>query len=149
MSLRQPLGVLVGLTPFNVPLIKNVKHSAMPLATGNTVVSLTSEKNPIPGLLLGEICATSDVPAGVVNILSGQVKELLPHFATHRAFGAVVAAGLTPARRRLLQEGAVDALVRVHPMIDHVDFDDDRHWTSPRALVPFVETKTIWHPVGS
>ena len=149
MSIPEPLGVVGMLAPADRSLLGLTSMLAPALATGNVVVALTSEKNPIPGLLLGEICATSDVPAGVVNILSGQVKELLPHFATHRAFGAVVAAGLTPAGRRRLQEGAVDALVRVHPMMDDVDIDDDGHWTSPRVLMPFVETKTIWHPVGS
>ena len=149
MSIPEPLGVVGMIASKNPSLLGLTSMLAPALATGNVVVALTSETNPIPGLLLGEICATSDVPAGVVNILSGQVKELLPHFATHRAFGAVVAAGLTAPRRRILQEGAVDALVRVHPTMDLVEFDDDDHWTSPRVLMPFVETKTIWHPVGS
>ncbi len=149
MSIPESMGVVGMIAPASCSLLGLTSMLAPALATGNVVVALASETNPIPGLLLGEICATSDVPGGVVNILSGQVKELLPHFATHRAFGGVVAAGLTPARRRILQEGAVDALVRVHPMLDVVAFDDDEHWTSPKVLMPFVETKTIWHPVGS
>jgi acyl-CoA reductase-like NAD-dependent aldehyde dehydrogenase len=149
MSVPEPLGVVGILAPRPHPLLGLVSMLAPALATGNVVVALASEDNPIPGLLLGEICATSDVPAGVVNILSGQIKELLPHFATHRAFGAVVAAGLTPSRKRILQEGAVDALVRVHPAMDDKDFHENEHWTSPRVLMPFVETKTIWHPIGT
>lgn len=149
MSIPEPLGVVGIVCPASHPLLGLTSMLAPAIATGNTTVALTSESNPIPGLLLGEICATSDVPAAVVNLLSGQIKELLPHFATHRAFGAVVAAGLTPSRRRTLQEGAVDALVRIHPMMDGTEFEDSDHWTSPRVLTPFVETKTIWHPVGS
>jgi acyl-CoA reductase-like NAD-dependent aldehyde dehydrogenase len=149
MSIPEPLGVIGMLAPKTPALLGLISMLGPALATGNVVVTLASETNPIPGLLLGEICATSDVPSGVVNILSGELKELLPHFATHRAFGAVVAAGLTPSRRRILQEGAVDALVRVHPMMDTIDFDEDGHWTSPKVLMPFIETKTIWHPVGN
>ena len=149
MSIPEPLGVVGVLAPKTSSLLGLTSMLGPALATGNVVVALASEVNPIPGLLLGEICATSDVPAGVVNILSGEIKELLPHFATHRAFGAVVAAGLTPSRRRILQEGAVDALVRVHPMMDAVEFEHDGHWTSPRILMPFIETKTIWHPSGA
>ena len=149
MSIPEPLGIVGMIAPAAPSLVGLTSMMAPALATGNVVVALASERNPIPGLLLGEICATSDVPAGVVNILSGEVKELLPHIATHRAFGAIVAAGLAASRRRTLQEGAVDALVRVHPTMDAVDFEDERHWTSPKVLMPFVETKTIWHPVGS
>ena len=114
----------------------------------NVVVAVVSESNPLPGLLLGELFATSDVPAGVVNLLSGSRKELLPHLSTHRGLGAVVAAGLTRAQRRALQEGGVDSLTRVHPAMDDHPFDGTDFWTTPRALMPFVETKTIWHPVG-
>jgi acyl-CoA reductase-like NAD-dependent aldehyde dehydrogenase len=99
-------------------------------------------------VLLGEICATSDVPAGVVNLLTGQTKELLPHFANHRNLDAVVAAGLRAGQRKELQVGAVDALTRTMPMMDSKPFEDEDHWTSPAILASYLETKTLWHPVG-
>ena len=148
MSIPEPIGVVAVIAPDEPSLLGLVSMVGAALATGNVVVALVSEKNPLPGLLLGELCATSDVPGGVVNLLSGLKRELLPHFGTHRGLTAVVAAGLNRGQRRLLQEGGVDSLTRVHPAMEEHPFEDQEFWTSPRALMPFVETKTIWHPVG-
>ena len=148
MSIPEPIGVVGVVAPDQPSLLGLVSMIGSAIATGNVVVAVVSESNPLPGLLLGELFATSDVPAGVVNLLSGSRKELLPHLSTHRGLGAVVAAGLTRAQRRALQEGGVDSLTRVHPAMDDHPFDGTDFWTTPRALMPFVETKTIWHPIG-
>jgi len=148
MSIPEPIGVVSIVAPDDPSLLGLVSLIAPALATGNVVVALVSEANPLPGLLLGELCATSDVPAGVINLLSGRKTELLPHVATHRGLGAVVGSGLSRRQRTLLKEGGVDPLMRVHPAMDSHPFEDDTFWTSPRVLTPFTEVKTMWHPVG-
>ena len=148
MSIPEPVGVVGVIAPARPSLLGLVSLIAPALATGSVVVALGSQDHPLPTVLLGEICATSDVPAGVVNLLTGKTAELVPHFATHRGFNAMVAAGLGPKRRKELQVGAVDALVRCHPAMDARPFEDEEHWTSPAILAPYLETKTMWHPVG-
>ena len=148
MSIPAPIGVVGIIAPPRPSLLGLISMLAPALATGNVVVALGSQPHPLPTVLFGEICATSDVPDGVVNLLTGQTSELLPHMATHRGYGAIVAAGLEPAERKELQMGAVDALVRTHPAMDDHDFMASEYWTSPAILSPFVETKTMWHPVG-
>ena len=148
MSIPEPVGVVGVIAPPTPSLLGLVSMIGPALATGCTVVALGSEPHPLPTVLLGEICATSDVPPGVVNLLTGRKSELLPHFGEHRAFDAVMAAGLSARQRKDLQVGAVDALVRCHPNLDSRPFDDEDHWTSPAALTPCLEVKTMWHPVG-
>ena len=149
MSIPEPMGVVGIIAPRSAPLLGLISMLAPAIATGNTVVALGSETCPLPTVLLGEICATSDVPAGVVNLLTGDLKELLPHIANHRGFRAIAAAGLAAKARKELQIGGIDGLIRIHPSMDTHSFDDDDYWHSPRALTPFVETKTLWHPVGA
>lgn len=148
MSIPEPIGVVAVVAPKESALLGLISMIAPALATGNVVVALVSEENPLPGLLLGEVCATSDVPAGVINLLSGERAELLPHISTHRGLGAVVAAGLSRSQKTQLKEGGVDSLMRVNPTMDANEFTDEAFWTSPRALMPFIEVKTMWHPVG-
>lgn len=76
MSIRRPLGVIAGITPFNVPLIKNIKHSAMPLATGNTVVLLPSEHAPVTALKVAKLFADAGFPKGSFNVVTGFGAEL-------------------------------------------------------------------------
>jgi hypothetical protein len=109
------------------------------------------------GAVFGEVCATSDIPPGVVNILTGQKSELVPQFATHRDIDAIHAAGVSAQHAKLIREGTADNLKRVclypepraqaraKPPIDW--FDDDR-CHSPWMIEPFVEMKTMWHPSG-
>jgi acyl-CoA reductase-like NAD-dependent aldehyde dehydrogenase len=149
MSIPEPVGVVGVIAPKKPSLLGLVSLIAPALATGSVVVALGSEPHPIPTVLLGEICATSDVPAGVVNLLTGKTGELLPHFANHRNLDAVMAAGLRASQRKDLQVGAVDALTRTRPALDMRPFDDDEYWTSPAILAPYLEIKTLWHPIGS
>lgn len=149
MSIPEPIGVVGIIAPKTPSLLGLISMIAPAIATGNVVVALGSEPHPMATVLFGEICATSDMPGGVINLLTGSVKELLPHFATHRGFGSVAAAGLNASERKELQIGGIDALTRVHPKMDSHAFEDDDFWISPRVLTPFVEIKTMWHPIGS
>jgi acyl-CoA reductase-like NAD-dependent aldehyde dehydrogenase len=135
------------------PLLALVSLVAPVVCAGNTCVVLASETNPIPACILAEAIATSDMPGGVINILTGVRDELVPHFASHREIAAIHAAGVTPEQRKTLELGAAENLKRVTVRDlpastgSHAAgwFDDDT-CEGPRWIEPFVEFKTIWHP---
>lgn len=152
-TIPEPVGVAAlvpGETPALLPLVSLL---APALAAGATTVVLASPSNPIPACVLAEACATSDIPAGVVNILTGQHAELLPHVATHRDIDAVAACGLAAAESAMLRAGSAENLKRVTIHRDPAA-DAARPWTDPMAsrglawLEPMLEYKTIWHPAA-
>lgn len=146
-TVPQPTGITAVFAPDTPSLLGLVTLLAAPLSAGCTVVAVASESHPLPGVLLSEICATSDVPPGVVNLLTGQRTELLEPVARHREIAAVLAANLTAGQRTTLQECAADNLKRVH-QVKHTEaqWEDDDLVASPWNIEPFVESKTIWHP---
>ena len=120
------------------------------LAGGNVVVAVVGAANPLPAMTFAEICATSDVPGGVVNILTGHREELIPEVASHRDVDAVGGCFESLDERRLLEAGSADNLKRVH-LLDGsaTDWYDDEARTTPWTIEPFTEMKTIWHPSGA
>jgi len=146
-TVTEPMGVVGVLAPDSPPLLGFVSLVAPAIVSGNTVVALASEKTPYPAILFGEMLATSDLPGGVVNILTGFRKELLPTFATHthlRAISAVASAD----ERKTLRLGAAESIKRVRFT------DDDTNWFAdaaqgPYAIRDFLEFKTTWHPIGA
>ena len=148
-SVPEPTGVVGVICPDEPSLLGLVSLIAPVLCSGNAAVVLASESNPIPACVLGEVLATSDVPGGVVNILTGLRDELAEHFASHREIGGVLAAGVSADHRRLLEAGAAENMKRVRVLGDAADFGDDAAMESPWQIEPFVETKTIWHPASA
>lgn len=145
-TVPEPTGVVGVIAPDEAPLLGLISLLAPAVCAGNTVVALASEANPLPGAVLGEVCATSDVPAGVINILTGQRTELVPHFASHREIDAIHAAGVSGEHATSLREGAADNVKRV-TVRDGVDWLSS-DCQSPWWIESFVEMKTIWHPSG-
>jgi acyl-CoA reductase-like NAD-dependent aldehyde dehydrogenase len=146
-TVTEPMGVVGVIAPDSPPLLGLLSMIAPVIACGNTVVALASEKVPYPAILLGEMLATSDLPGGVVNILTGFRRELVPTFATHAHLRAVYAAA-DGAERKALRLGAAESVKRVRLV------DDSRDWFGESAqglaaIRDFVELKTIWHPIGS
>jgi acyl-CoA reductase-like NAD-dependent aldehyde dehydrogenase len=145
-SLPEPTGVVGVVCPEAPALLGVVSHVLPVIVTGNSAVVLLSEKDPLPALEWAEVLATSDLPGGVVNLLSGQKRELLPHLARHMDVNALSLAGLpeeldTAAR----QDAAVN--VKRTPRRAIADY------ATPAAqgldfIRDFVEIKTTWHPVG-
>jgi acyl-CoA reductase-like NAD-dependent aldehyde dehydrogenase len=140
-----PVGVTGVLCPDTPSLLGLISLVAPVLAAGNACVVLASQTNPIPAMVLAEALATSDLPAGVVNILTGFRDELAPHFASHRGLIALHAAGVSDTQATALRLGAAENLKRV-TIREGVDFADDAACEGPRWLEPFVEFKTVWHP---
>jgi acyl-CoA reductase-like NAD-dependent aldehyde dehydrogenase len=146
-TVTEPMGVVGVIAPDSPPLLGLLSMVAPVIASGNTVVALASEKVPYPAILLGEMLATSDLPGGVVNMLTGLRRELVPTFATHAHIRAVYAA-VDGDDRRALRLGAAASVKRVRFV------DKARDWAAESAqgldeIRDFVELKTIWHPIGS
>jgi acyl-CoA reductase-like NAD-dependent aldehyde dehydrogenase len=142
-STAEPTGVIGVLAPNDQPLLGLVSMVAPLLCSGNAVIALVSEPNPLPGLCLGEVFATSDWPKGTVNLLSGLREELLPALADHMAIDGIFAAGLDCAQQKLVQERGAENLKRMR-FVPSSEVDQQ----SPLWIEPFVEVKTIWHPIG-
>jgi acyl-CoA reductase-like NAD-dependent aldehyde dehydrogenase len=143
-SLPEPTGVVAILAPQESSLLGFVSVLAPVLCTGNTAVVVASERRPLPAVSLAEALATSDLPGGVANVLSGLTGELAPWLASHRDVNAIDLTGVAPAERRELQRAAADNVKRVFA-------PGDEDWSGEPGLArltAFVETKTVWHPVG-
>lgn len=147
-SVTEPMGIVAVAAPEEAPLLALLSMILPVITSGNAVVALASETKPYPAILLGEMLATSDLPGGVINLLTGSKADILPTFATHehiRGMYAVANAG----ERKALQTGAAESVKRSKMIDSEKPYD----WLSEKAqgLYPirdFVELKTTWHPVG-
>ena len=145
-SMPEPTGVVAVLAPQESSLLGLVSVLAPVLAGGNTAVLVTSKERPLPAVTLGEVLATSDVPGGVVNVLTGDSGELGPWLAEHADVDGIDLAGAPHGRAMEFEREAAGTVKRVlrphHPEPD---------WTADPGLArmtPFLETKTVWHPIG-
>jgi acyl-CoA reductase-like NAD-dependent aldehyde dehydrogenase len=143
-SLPEPTGVVGVLAPQDSSLLGLVSVLAPVLTTGNTAVVLAAQARPLPAVSLGEVLATSDVPGGVVNLLTGFTDELAPWLASHRDVNAIDLTGAVVQARTALQIAAADNVKRVY-VPRSTDWDADPGLS---RLSAFVETKTVWHPIG-
>jgi acyl-CoA reductase-like NAD-dependent aldehyde dehydrogenase len=146
-TVTEPMGVVGVVAPDATPLLGLISLVAPIIVSGNTVIVLASEKVPYPAILLGEMLATSDLPGGVVNILTGFRKELIPTFATHTHLRAISAA-VGADDRKALRLGAAESVKRTHFADAESDWFDDAA-QSVYAIRDFLEFKTTWHPVGA
>ncbi|MEU8489600.1 aldehyde dehydrogenase family protein [Streptomyces sp. NPDC048641] len=147
LSTPEPTGVVAVLAPQKSSFLGLVSVIAPVIATGNTAVVIASETSPLPALSLGEVLATSDVPGGVVNILSGRTSEIAPPLAAHQDVNAIDLTGADADLARDLEIAAADNLKRVRrPQAVDTDWTTD---PGTDRLTSFLETKTVWHPTGS
>lgn len=145
LSSPEPTGVVAVLAPQDSSFLGLVSVLAPVIATGNTAVVIASEKAPLPALSLAEVLATSDVPGGVVNILSGRPSEIAPSLAAHQDVNAIDLAGADEELAKELEIAAADNLKRVlRPRA--VDFTET---PGIERLTAFLETKTVWHTTGA
>jgi acyl-CoA reductase-like NAD-dependent aldehyde dehydrogenase len=146
-TLTEPVGIVGALAPEEAPLLALMTLILPIITAGNSVIALASRKAPYPAILLGEMLATSDLPGGVVNLLTGDRKEMLGTFATHEHMRAVTAVA-EGDEAVSLQRGAADSVKRVKLHDPKTDWFSDKH-DSPYAIRDFTEAKTVWHPVGN
>ena len=146
-TVPQAIGVTGVVAPNEPPLLALVTMIAGPLTCGNSIVALASEKYPLPAAIFGEVCATADVPAGAINILTGRRADLLSHLADHRRVMAITAAGVSGNMAELLRCGASENIKRVTIYkANKADWTKDEKWLAPWRLEEHVDAKTIWHP---
>ncbi len=144
----EPMGVVVALAPDEPPLLPLVSLIAPVILSGNTVVAIASERHPLPAGTFTEILATSDLPGGVVNVLTGNRAELASHVATHMDVNAIVdATGNAESGARLRGGTAINLKRYAGHALSPAD------WFTPQAEDPYwildtVEFKTAWHPIG-
>jgi acyl-CoA reductase-like NAD-dependent aldehyde dehydrogenase len=147
-SVPEPTGVVALVAPQDSCLLGLVSVLAPVLTTGCTAVLLASEQRPLPAVTLAEVLATSDVPAGVVNILTGSVAEVAPWLASHADVNAIDLTGVTDADLAArLEADAAGTVTRVRrPAPGPVDWSTDPGLS---RLLGVLEVKTVWHPVGT
>jgi acyl-CoA reductase-like NAD-dependent aldehyde dehydrogenase len=145
LSTPEPTGVVAIVSPQESSFLGLVSVVAPVIATGNTAVVIASEKSPLPALSLGEVLATSDLPGGVVNVLSGRTAEIATPLAAHQDVNAIDLAGADDVLAKELEIAAADNLKRVlRPQ--PVDY---ARTPGIERMTAFLETKTVWHPTGS
>jgi acyl-CoA reductase-like NAD-dependent aldehyde dehydrogenase len=152
-TIPEPTGVVGLVAPETSSLLGLVSRLAPPLVTGNTVVLLASERRPLPAVTLTEVLATSDVPGGVVNLLTGFRRELIPVLAAHADVDALDTWGVPDELRLAVDESAAEdikRLLRRPTTVNEARFDwlDDRIAERPEWIAAFLEMKTVWHPIG-
>ncbi len=154
ISAPEPTGVVAVLAPQRSSLLGLVSVVAPVIATGNTAVVLASQERPLPAITLAEALATSDVPAGVVNIVTGLTGEVAPWLAGHRDVNAIDLTGAADAEGvdwGELERAAAENLKRVLRPAGTGSDAVEPDWTAEPGLsrmTTFLETKTVWHPKG-
>ncbi|MSR29472.1 MAG: aldehyde dehydrogenase family protein [Phycisphaerales bacterium] len=141
------VGVVAVVAPESPSLLGFLSLSLPALASGSAVVGLASGSNPVPALIVAECAPSSDIPPGVLNILTGSAEELVGPIAAHRDIDAVVA-DIKGASAKTLQLGVAENLKRVRIIGADADYLATDPWTGPRAFAAVTEVKTVWHTVG-
>jgi acyl-CoA reductase-like NAD-dependent aldehyde dehydrogenase len=152
-TIPEPTGVVGLVAPEQSSLLGLVSRLAPPIVAGNTVVAIASESRPLPAITLTEVLATSDVPGGVVNVLTGLKKELVPVMAGHVDVDAIDVWGVPESLRVDVELTAADNVKRLSrrpagQSDARFDWLDDRAAERPEWIAAFLEMKTVWHPIG-
>ena len=153
-TIPEATGVVGLIAPESSSLLGLVSRLAPILVSGNTAVVLASETRPLPAVTLGEVLATSDLPGGVVNLLTGLKRDLVPVLAAHVDVDAVDTWGVPPDDQAAVEISAAESIKRIarRPRgISDAAFDwtDDRAAQRPEWIAAFLEMKTVWHPIGA
>ena len=151
-SIPEATGVVGLVAPEGSSLLGLVSRLAPVLVGGNTAIVVASESRPLPAVTLAEVLATSDVPGGVVNLITGHRRELVPPLAAHMDVNALDAWGVPGDLRTAVDEAAIDNVKRVARApagtAERIDWLDDRAAQRPEWIAAYLEIKTVWHPVG-
>lgn len=146
-SMPEPTGVVGIIGPDESPLLSIVSLIGPVIASGNTCITLASTENPLSAVSFGEVLHASDVPGGVVNILTGYRDDMVEHLTTHMDVNAIFNAIDNPDFKKQLDENASISVKRVKHYAQS-EWSDETH-ENPYLILDFMETKTTWHPVGS
>ena len=147
-TVTEPMGIIGIIAPDDAPLLGLISLFAPAITSGNAVVVLASSTQPYPAIVLGEMLATSDLPGGVVNLLTGFRSELVPTFATHEHLRAISGVATAEERKQIKLGAESIKRTRLHQA------EEPRNWFAEQAQGLFeirdlVEFKTTWHPIGA
>ena len=145
-TLPEATGVVAAIAPDDTSLLGLVSIIAPVIAGGNSIVILASESRPLCSISFAEVLQTSDVPGGVINILTGYRSELIEHFSSHMDVNAIIYCGNNTDDKKLVE---INAALNVKHVIQFPiqDWSNEQH-QSPYHILKCQETKTIWHPIG-
>ena len=146
-TIPEPTGVVGVIAPADQSLLGLVSRLAPAIIGGNTVVAVASESAPMPAVSLAEVFATSDVPGGVVNLLTGATRELVPWLAGHMDVNAIDVTGVPADLLQEVERLAAENVKRVHHAPDAEPFASAAQ--SPYEITALMEFKTVWHPMGA
>jgi acyl-CoA reductase-like NAD-dependent aldehyde dehydrogenase len=146
-TIPEPTGVVGIVAPPDQPLLGLVSRLAPAIVSGNTAVVLGSERAPLPAVSLAEVLATSDVPGGVVNVLTGFTKELVPWLAGHMDLNAIDVTGVPEHMRAEVESLSAENVKRVTRAKAADPFSPEAQ--SPYEITALMEFKTVWHPMGA
>jgi acyl-CoA reductase-like NAD-dependent aldehyde dehydrogenase len=148
-TVPEPTGVVGVVAPEEPALLGLVSRIAPAIVGGNTVVAITSESKPLPAITMAEVFENSDVPAGVINLISGLKSELVPWLAGHMDVNAIDTTGVATDALPNVQKTAAENVKRViHYDAASLGWTDERRSQSPYAILDLQESKTVWHPMG-
>lgn len=137
-TIPEPMGVIGVLAPETPSLLGLVQALAPILVSGNTAIALASTHAPLSAITFAEVLATSDLPPGVCNILTGKLDELAPWFASHMDIDGLDTSGVDQPLLSNIKSAGSQNLKRIHTFSG----------TAPQRILAFMEYKTIWHPIG-
>jgi acyl-CoA reductase-like NAD-dependent aldehyde dehydrogenase len=143
-SVLEPKGVVFLFTRESSPLLALVSLLSPIIAGGNTVVVLASESKPLSSITFSEVLNSSDVPAGVVNVLTGNAKEIHEHVARHLDIDAIATDSMDSALTKTIQQYSADSVKLVKSY--DTDWNDPEN-ENPYLISDFCEVKTTWHPI--
>jgi len=135
----EPLGIVAAIAPEKSSLLGLVHSIAPILVAGNSCVVIASERRPLPAMTLAEVIATSDVPAGVLNILTGMKSELVPWLSSHMEVDGIDISGVDAKEDLAIRNVGSENLKRIHRFKESGDL---------QRILSFMESKTVWHPIG-
>jgi acyl-CoA reductase-like NAD-dependent aldehyde dehydrogenase len=146
-TIPEPTGVVGIVAPQDQSLLGLVSRLAPAIVSGNTAVVIASEQAPLPAVSLTEVLATSDVPGGVVNVLTGRTRELVPWLAGHMDVNAIDVTGVPDDMAVQVEEAATENMKRISRAPDVDPFASEAQ--SPYEITALMEFKTVWHPIGA
>jgi acyl-CoA reductase-like NAD-dependent aldehyde dehydrogenase len=146
-TIPEPTGVVGVVAPQDQSLLGFVSRLAPAIVSGNTAVVIASERTPLPAVSLTEVLATSDVPGGVVNVLTGLTRELVPWLAGHMDVNAMDVTGVPDDMLTQVEELATENMKRMTRAPSADVFDAEAQ--SPYEVTALMEMKTVWHPIGA
>lgn len=148
-SVPEPTGIVGVILPDTLSFLPLISRVAVTLTTGNSCIIIANENSPMPALSFAEVIATSDFPGGVINILTGQKKELVSHMAGHFDINAIDYCDDDPDMRKTIMELCANNVKRFHSLPKEWNWYSDEMNENLREIEKFTEIKTVWHTMGS